>query len=407
MNTRPDATPHAVKPSANGDFSARLLSVVSTLTDELHPGRALRVSLVSHLERDLGLDSLARVELLLRLGNEFGFSLPEAALAEAETPRDLLHFIGEKEKIGKSASSPEAFVSLPHDMISGLPDQASTLTEVLQWHAAHHPQRTHVLLYGETGQAQTITPITYSGLLLAARRIAAGLVARGLRPRQTVALMLPTGHSYLASFFGVMLAGGIPVPIYPPARLAQIEDHLRRHAHILANAEAVFIVTVAQAKGVASLLRAEAPSLLEIVTPEELERAPMALLYRAAADDIAFLQYTSGSTGDPKGVVLTHANLLANLRAMSAAIGASSEDVFVSWLPLYHDMGLIGAWFGSLYYGMPLVLMSPLAFLTNPARWLAAISRHGGTISAAPNFAYELCAKKLSDADLQGLNLAT
>ena len=166
MNTRPDATPHAVKPSANGDFSARLLSVVSTLTDELHPGRALRVSLVSHLERDLGLDSLARVELLLRLGNEFGFSLPEAALAEAETPRDLLHFIGEKEKIGKSASSPEAFVSLPHDMISGLPDQSSTLTEVLQWHAAHHPQRTHVLLYGETGQARTITPITYSGLSL-------------------------------------------------------------------------------------------------------------------------------------------------------------------------------------------------------------------------------------------------
>ena len=108
-----------------------------------------------------------------------------------------------------------------------------------------------------------------------------------------------------------------------------------------------------------------------------------------------------------RGVILTHANLLANLRAMSAAISASSKDVFVSWLPLYHDMGLIGAWFGSLYYGMPLVLMSPLAFLTNPARWLAAISRHGGTISAAPNFAYELCAKKLSDADLQGLNLAT
>jgi len=407
MNTRPDNTPNDTKPSANGDVSARLLSVVSTLTDELHPGRALRVSLASHLERDLGLDSLARVELLLRLGAEFGTSLPEAALAEAETPRDLLRLIGETQKIGKPASSSNANISLTHDMISGLPDQANTLTEVLQWHAAHHPQRTHVLLYGEADQAQSITPITYSGLLLAARRIAAGLVARGLRPRQTVALMLPTGQNYLASFFGVMLAGGIPVPIYPPARLAQIEDHLRRHAHILSNAEAVFIVTVAQAKGVAALLRTEAPSLIEIVTPEELDRAPMALLYRATADDIAFLQYTSGSTGDPKGVVLTHANLLANLRAMSKAIGASSDDVFVSWLPLYHDMGLIGAWFGSLYYGMPLVLMSPLAFLSSPARWLAAISRHGGTISAAPNFAYELCAKKLADSDLQGLNLAS
>jgi acyl carrier protein len=386
------------------ETAARLLRVVLTLVEETHPMRAGRVSLSSHLERDLGLDSLARVELLLRLGNEFNSALPDAALAEAETPRDLLRFIGKTEEFTAAENAAETSNALPQGAITGTPNQAGTLVEVLEWHAAHNPQRTHVLLYGEGEQTQ---PITYAELLNDARRIAAGLVARGLLPKQTVALMLPTGRSYLTSFFGVMLAGGIPVPIYPPARLAQIEDHLRRHARILANAETVFIITVPQAKGVAALLRAEAPSLIEIVTPEELDLPPMALLYRAAPDDIAFLQYTSGSTGDPKGVVLTHANLLANLRAMGEAIGVSSDDVFVSWLPLYHDMGLIGAWFGSLYFGMPLVLISPLSFLARPSRWLTAISRHGGTISAAPNFAYELCAKKLSANDLQGLDLST
>jgi acyl-CoA synthetase (AMP-forming)/AMP-acid ligase II len=126
----------------------------------------------------------------------------------------------------------------------------------------------------------------------------------------------------------------------------------------------------------------------------------------AAPDDIAFLQYTSGSTGQPKGVVLSHADLLANIRAMGEAVAVRSDDVFVSWLPLYHDMGLIGAWLGSLYFGVPLVSMSPLAFLARPRRWLEAIHRHRGTLSAAPNFAYELCLKRLHDADLERLDLS-
>ncbi len=375
--------------------------MVAALAEETHPGRGGKVTLDTRLERDLGLDSLARVELLLRLSREFGTALPEAALAEGETPRDLLRYLDQGAPV---AERPGAAEDLHRAATSGVPDEAATLVEVLEWHAGRNPERTHVLLYGEGEQADTIT---YAALLAGARRLAAGLVSRGLQPRQAVALMLPTGRGYLAAFFGVMLAGGIPVPIYPPARLAQIEEHLRRHARILANAEAAFIVTVAQAKSVALLLREEVPSLTEIVTPEELDAAPMPLLYRASSEDIAFLQYTSGSTGDPKGVVLTHANLLANLRAMGPAIGVTSEDVFVSWLPLYHDMGLIGAWFGSLYFAMPLVLMSPLAFLARPARWLQAISRHRGTISAAPNFAYELCARKLGEAELAGLDLSS
>jgi 1-acyl-sn-glycerol-3-phosphate acyltransferase len=123
------------------------------------------------------------------------------------------------------------------------------------------------------------------------------------------------------------------------------------------------------------------------------------------ADDVAFIQYTSGSTGQPKGVALTHANLLANVRAMAIAVQATPRDVFVSWLPLYHDMGLIGAWLGSLLVGFPLFVMSPLAFLARPRRWLEAITRYGGTLSAGPNFAYELCLKRLADDDLAGLDL--
>jgi len=386
--------------------SERLLGVLTALVAETRPGRVARVGLGSHLERDLGLDSLARVELLLRVGIEFGCSLPEAALAEAETAQDLLRFIATAS--GEEHSPTVADASTASGPIS-VPTQAMTLVDVFEWHVQHHPQRTHVLLYGSGGEGGEFRPeaISYADLFEQSRRIATGLVTRGLLPRQTVALMLPTSRDYLSSFFGVLLAGGIPVPIYPPARLAQIEDHLCRHARILANAEAVFIITVPQAKGVAALLRREAPSLSEVLTPAELDSEPIELLYRAQADDIAFLQYTSGSTGDPKGVVLSHANLLANVRAMGAACEASSDDVFISWLPLYHDMGLIGAWFCPLYFGMPLVLMSPLAFLSRPVRWLRAISDHRGTISPAPNFAYELCARKIADADLQGIDLSS
>lgn len=374
-----------------------LLGVVETMVAETHAGRSIHVGLDSKLERDLGLDSLARVELLLRLGAAFNTHFSSEALAEAQTPRDLLHHLGHEPE--HHDSPPTAAPGASH---APLPNDAQTLVEVLEWHAAHQPERVHVLLYDEH---EAVTPITYGELHTQARGIATGLLAEGVLPGQSVALMLPTGAEYLASFFAILLVGAVPVPVYPPARLNQLDDHLARHGRMLANAEAVMMITVERAKGVAAMLRGVAPTLKRVVSVAELSRETMTILHRAKPDDLAFLQYTSGSTGDPKGVMLSHANLLANVRAMGRAAQVSSEDVFVSWLPLYHDMGLIGAWLGSLYFAMPLVLMNPLTFLSRPASWLHAISRHRGTLSAAPNFAYELIARKLPDADIAGLDL--
>jgi 1-acyl-sn-glycerol-3-phosphate acyltransferase len=383
-----------------GPAAAKLLSVIDQLVREAHPGQSCTVTLHSSLERDLGLDSLARAELMQRVGQAFSVELPAEALAEADTPQALLRFLAG----AAPASAPESPASLSSIPVVDIPENASTLLDVLEWHVERQPEQTHILLHD--GQHPD-DPVHYRELFDAARGIAAGLARVDVQPQQAVALMLPTGRDYLATFFGVIMAGAIPVPIYPPARMAQVEDHLRRHARILSNAGASVIITVDQARPVAVMLRADVPGLAAIVTPEELRAPPVALRYRPQADDTAFLQYTSGSTGDPKGVVLTHANLLANIRALGQAARAGQGDVFVSWLPLYHDMGLIGAWFGSLYHGMPLVLMSPPAFLARPALWLQAITRYRGTISAAPNFAYELCIRHVSDAAIEALDLST
>jgi 1-acyl-sn-glycerol-3-phosphate acyltransferase len=250
--------------------------------------------------------------------------------------------------------------------------------------------------------------LRYVDLYQGAQTVAGGLQDKAFQPGHTAAIMLPTGCDYLYSFFGILLAGGIPVPIYPPIRLSQLEDHLRRHAGILDNAGCELLITLSEAKPFAQLLRSRVASLRQITAVQELgTRGQSPTSLAARAEDIAFLQYTSGSTGTPKGVVLSHHNLLANIRAMGDTIQADSRDVFVSWLPLYHDMGLIGAWLGSLYYAFPLVLMSPLHFLARPERWLWAVHHHGGTLSAAPNFAYELCLNRIEESALEGLDLSS
>ncbi|MDA7087615.1 AMP-binding protein [Pseudomonas sp. SA3-5] len=400
--------PHA--PRAHPDAAAvaqRLLRIIRQTLVELRPDTAADspVSLHSVLDSDLGLDSLTRVELWSRVEREFGVRLPETLFASAETPADVLEALltcAPTVAAGPRGSVERLPVS-PQERLT--PDAAQTLNEVLDWHVQRHPQRIHVRLLGEN---DTPEDISYLALQQGAGAVACGLQRRGLQAGQRVALMLPTGRDFLYGFFGILLAGGVPVPIYPPMRLSQIEEHLRRQAGILANAEATMLLTVSEAKLLARLLKPQIPSLREIATVAELCAEPGSFLATPRqARDLAFLQYTSGSTGQPKGVMVSHANVLANLRAMGKALRVSADDVFVSWLPMYHDMGLIGAWLGSLYYGVVLVLMSPLAFLARPARWLETIQRYRGTLSAAPNFAYELCLGKLADSEIQGLDLSS
>ena len=392
-------------PAAEQSVEA-LLGVVRQLGSELHPHLAtpVRVTLDSLLDRELGFDSLERMELLHRLEQAFGVHLPEQDVVNAEVPRDLWNAL---RRVGPRATADEVATTfvLEPQAAGEAPGSAGTLIDALVWHAQHHPDRPHITLIGEGDQAETIT---YADLLADAEAVAAGLQARGLQPQQTVALMLPTGREFFAAFFGILLAGAIPVPIYPPARLSQIEDHLRRQIRILDNARIVALITVSEAQSLARLLRPRIDSLHSVVTVEALSRSGGSLSrYPVRPHDVAFLQYTSGSTGNPKGVILTHDNLLANIRVMGQVVEIESTDVFVSWLPLYHDMGLIGAWLGSLYFACRLILMSPLTFLARPARWLWAIHNYGGTISAGPNFAYELCVSRIADADLEGLDLGS
>lgn len=389
----------------HSDPARRLHAIVRAVWRETHPGRDIEIHDDSDFEHDLGFDSLGRMELLLRVGAAFGVELPDHGLEAARSPRTLLQLLAEAHPAMRHAIALAPPVAARE--ADGSPDGVTTLVEALEWHVARHGGRTHVLLYGDGVDSAEPRAITYADLLHDARRKAAGLLALGVRPQQAVALMLPTGQEYLACYFAALLVGAIPVPIYPPARIEQIEEHLRRHTRILDNARAAVIVTVREARPLAALLRRQVASLTDIVSSGDLDREPVPILYRGRAEDVAFIQYTSGSTGDPKGVALTHANLLANIRAMRDATQVTSADVFVSWLPLYHDMGLIGAWLGALYCAMPLVLMSPLAFLARPVRWLEAIHRHRGTLSAAPNFAFELVARKLPEEMLAGLDLSS
>ena len=387
----------------------RVLQVVAAVAKEARPHVAPRVDLDSSLERELGLDSLARVELVLRLEKEFGASLPEQALATSETPRDLLRFLlasaGHATASARKAADTSA-ASLVQGTAVRAPSeaQAATLVDALEYHVERQPERLTVFMYEE----QQEFPLSYRALYEGALGYAAQLAQAGLQPGQMVAIMLPTCKEYLFCFYGVQLAGGVPVPLYPPARLTTIEDHMTRHVGILKSAGATLMVTIPEAKPLAYLLRAQVESLRTVLVPADLRGGAGGFVRaRAKPGDTGFLQYTSGSTGDPKGVVLSHANLMANVRAMGAAVNANPEDVFVSWLPLYHDLGLIGANFASLVLGFPTVLMSPLAFLSRPASWLRAIHRHRGTMSGGPNFSFELCLRRIADEDLEGVDLSS
>ena len=400
MNT-PPTTGAATVPEV---IERDVLDIVGALVKELR-GNAPQspVTPGNSLERDLGISSLERVELLLRLERRFGVRLAETTITGAETAADLVAAL---RQAAPGHREPVPDVRPAVGAATAAPVEARTLVHALEWHVQRTPDRVHIFLHEDAGRERGIT---YRALWDGAQDVAGALAARGIAPGDTVALMLRTEEAFFRTFAGVLLAGSVPVPMYPPVRADRIAEYAHRQAGILRNAGARLLVTFAEAERVGSILRGGVESLRDVVAADELrsgalERDPMV---QTTPDSPALIQYTSGSTGDPKGVLLSHGNILANIRAIGQAIDVNPDDVAASWLPLYHDMGLIGAWLGSMYFGLPVSVMSPLTFLSRPSRWLWSIHAHRATISPAPNFAFDLCVSKITDDEIEGLDLSS
>jgi fatty-acyl-CoA synthase len=248
---------------------------------------------------------------------------------------------------------------------------------------------------------------SFQELATQAARYAAALLRLGVRPGDRVALALPSNDEFVFAFLGAMYAGIVPVPMYPPHSLGQLGSYLERARHILHASEAAVLITSPQIRKVLGSLIGR--PLQTVCTVNELgvdeSEAPIASL---RPEDPAFIQFTSGSTSRPKGVVVTHSNLSSNIYCIThVGLEVTPDDIACAWLPLYHDMGLIGFILAPITASMPVILMSPLLFLKRPVEWLRLITRHRATLSFSPNFGYGLCASRVREQDLESLNLAS
>ena len=239
-----------------------------------------------------------------------------------------------------------------------------------------------------------------------ARRVAASLHAMGICPGDRVAMVFRTEPAFLDAFFGVLLAGAAAVPLYPPVRLARMEEYLASTSRMVSVSGARLVLANGAVRRLLGEVTARARPALGCRTVEGLGGAGE-LAREVDPGALALVQFSSGSTVDPKPVALSHANLVAHTAGLVELIRPTPEDRLVSWLPLYHDMGLIGCLLGAATYPGPLVLIPPENFLARPALWPRAIARHRGTISAAPSFAYAYAAQRVRDVDMAGLDLSS
>jgi fatty-acyl-CoA synthase len=276
-----------------------------------------------------------------------------------------------------------------------------TLPEALD--EAAHSDAGYVFLAsdGETRRS-------YAEIYDASRRVAHALRALGLGRGDLVALVVGDAEQFLTTLFGASIAGVIPASLYPPATTSDLPRYLAATAGILRSCGARAVVTTAGLQPHLDELRSRCPELSFVVACETLDAGESEPLRRVSADETAFVQFTSGSTSVPKGVVVTHRNLSANIEAFSgpAGVGSSTSDIAVSWLPMYHDMGLVGMAIGAVYGRLSAVLFTPQAFVKRPVDWLRVISRYRGTVSFAPNFAYDLAVRRVKETDLEGLDLS-
>jgi acyl-CoA synthetase (AMP-forming)/AMP-acid ligase II len=282
----------------------------------------------------------------------------------------------------------------------------ATFAEVLHWNIQHHPDKIAYtfLLDGEAREERR----TYAELDQRARHVAA-LLQESVAPGARVLLLYPPGLEYIDALFGCWYAGVVAVPAYPP----RPNHNLNRIEAILQDAHAHIALTTATI--LAGLHRKfQSDSLMpqmQWILPEQEPQTGRWREYRPTGDMLALLQYTSGSTGKPKGVMVSHDNLIQNAWVIQRRIELEEGLTAVSWLPAYHDMGLMGPILEPFYLGGSSILMAPVAFLQQPLRWLQAISRYRASFSGGPNFAFDLCARKateevVSTLDLRSWNVA-
>ena len=279
----------------------------------------------------------------------------------------------------------------------------STLVDLLRYRALHQPGQL-AFTFLQDGETASIS-LTYQELDRQARAIAAELQSLGVSGERAL-LLYPPGLEFIAAFFGCLYAGVVAVPAYPP----QSNRPMPRLQAILADSQATVVLTTTQLLVNGSRRFAHAPDLevLRWLVTDSVAGGLEDSWQETAvtSDTLAFLQYTSGSTAAPKGVMVSHGNLLHNERMIQQAFGHTEQSIVVGWLPLYHDMGLIGNVLQPLYLGRPCILMSPVAFLQKPFRWLMAISRYRATTSGGPNFAYDLCVRKITPEQRATLDLS-
>jgi len=285
-------------------------------------------------------------------------------------------------------------------------ENCPTLFHVLRWRAEHQPHR-RAYTYLRDGE-EDAADITYGELDRRARAIAAALQQRA-RPGDRALLLYPSGLEFIAAFLGCLYAGVVAVPAYQPN--PRLERTLTRLRAITADARPAVVLTTASLLSAASGLVASDPVFSDatwLATDAEADDAG-SFRDEAVIDQgtLAFLQYTSGSTSTPRGVMVTHGNLMHNERQIQRAISLTEDSVMVIWLPLFHDMGLIGGTLQPLHTGFPCTLLSPAAFIQRPIRWLRALTRYRGTISQAPDFAYAMCVRQIDEADRATLNLSS
>ncbi len=249
---------------------------------------------------------------------------------------------------------------------------------------------------------------TFHEIALEAERRGAQLVARGLRKGDRLALVIPDGDEFVLSFLGALFAGGVPVPIYPQVSFKNIEGYHETVAHIAHASGATMLLTTLATKPFVEPALSRVPALREVLTVGDLDGPCSISPVAVSPDDLAMLQFTSGSTSRPKGVMVTHGNLASNAEAfmIHGLQRDESSDKGVSWLPLFHDMGLIGFVVGPLFTHVPCVFLPTASFVRSPRLWLDKIHQHRGTITYAPSFAYALVAKRLKDKDVEGLDLS-